>query len=99
VSSGETHYLRRSLGEYARTATGGSTNGARRYGAMSKAGGKLFGVINEPRQGGTGEESSGVNLSSLTGKDIDFAIQVIVTVLTPDMQAVPQKGEFPYESS
>lgn len=84
VSSGETYYLRRSLGEYARTATGGSAIGARRYGAMSKAGSTLFGVLNELRQGGTGEESSGVNLSSLTGKDVDFAIQEIVTVLTPD---------------
>lgn len=84
VSSGENHYLRRSLGEYARTATGGSAVGARRYGAMSKAGSTLFGVINELRQGGTGEESSGVNLSALSGKDVAFAIQEIVTALTPD---------------
>lgn len=84
VNNGESHYLRRSLGEYARAATGGSAIGARRYGAMSKAGSTLFGVINELRQGGTGEESSGVNLSALSGKDVDFAIQEIVTALTPD---------------
>ncbi|MDD2735205.1 MAG: hypothetical protein PHF56_14810 [Desulfuromonadaceae bacterium] len=84
VNSSENHYLRRSLGEYARAATGGSAIGSRRYGAMSKAGSSLFGVMNELRQGGTGEESSGVDLSALAGKDVDFAIQEIVTALTPE---------------
>lgn len=84
VSTGEGHYLQRSLGEYARGATGGSAIGARRYGAMSKAGSTLFGVINELRQGGTGEVSTGVNLTALAGKDVDFAIQEIVTALTPN---------------
>lgn len=83
VSSGEGHYLLRSLGEYARTATGGAAIGTRRYGAMSKAGSSLFGVINELRQGGTGEANSGINFSFLVGKNVDFAIQEIVTLLTP----------------
>lgn len=84
VKSGENHYLHRALGEYARTATGGSSIGARRFGAMSKAGVNLFGVINDLRQGGTGKEISGVDLSSLAGKDIDYAIQEIVIALTPE---------------
>lgn len=83
VNSGENQFLRRSLGEYARAATGGSATGARRYGAMSKAGSNLFGVINDLRHGGTGEENAGVNLAALAGKDVDFAIQEIVTALTP----------------
>ncbi|MCM2356838.1 MAG: hypothetical protein NDI77_01705 [Geobacteraceae bacterium] len=83
VNSGEGHYLRRSLGEYARNATGGAGVGARRFGAMSNAGAALFGVINDLRQGGTGEAISGVDLSALAGKDVDFAIQEIVAVLTP----------------
>jgi len=84
VKSGENHYLRRALGEYARTSTGGASVGARRFGAMSKVGVNLFGVINDLRQGGTGQEISGVDLSSLVGKDVDYAIQEIVTALTPE---------------
>ncbi len=84
VKSGETSVLRHSLGKYASQATGGSSVGPRRFGAMSKAGGNLFGVINELRIGGTGEEVAGVVLSDLSGKDINYAIQEIVTSLLPE---------------
>src|SRR5512145_1632242 len=84
VKTGEAHYLHRALGEYARTTTGGVSTGARRFGATSNAGVNLFGVINDLRQGGTGQAISGIDLSTLTGKDVDYAIQQIVTALTPD---------------
>jgi len=84
VTSKEPHHLNRALGEYARKATGGATVGTRRFGAVSKAGAALFGVISDLRQGGSGQAITGVDLSLLTGKDIDYAIQEIVNALTPE---------------
>lgn len=84
VSSGNSYYLHKSIGEYARRSTGGAATGPRRFGSVTTAGGVLFDVLNNLRQGGTAEQIAGVDLSALNGKDIDFAIQEIVTALTPN---------------
>lgn len=84
VKIGDEQSLRRSIGEYARKATGGASVGTRRFGAVSKAGAAFFGVINDLRQGGTGETIAGMDLSTLAGKDVYFAIQEIVLALTPE---------------
>lgn len=85
VSKGEHGSLRRALGHYARTATGGAAVGPRRFGAMVQAGGALFAALKDLREGGTGAgaEAGGVDLSSLRGVDTKVAIQELVRALTP----------------
>ena len=72
------------LGKYARDATGGASIGPRRFGTAYVAGGALVGLLNELRQGGTGEESTGVDLSSLVGRPVGEAIERIAQALAPD---------------
>lgn len=83
VGSTDQKYLRRAVGEYARNATGGASVGPRRFGSVTNVGGALYGVINDLRQGGNAESVIGIDLSGLNGRDIDFAIQEIVSALTP----------------
>ena len=81
VSSGEDRQLRKALGHYARTSTGGSTDGARRFGAMARSGGALFDTLSALRGGGNAQDVTGVNLSGLSGADTDIAIEAIVDAL------------------
>lgn len=72
------------LGKYARDATGGTSVGPRRLGPAYTAGGGLVGLINELGQGGTGESSVGIDLSSLVGKPAGEAIEAIAQALAPE---------------
>lgn len=85
VSTGDPNYLRPALGHYARNATGGSSVGPRRFGAMIEAGGALFATLQNLSEGGTGFSAEGaqVDLSSLNGSDTRVAIQALVQLLTP----------------
>ena len=82
VQSGNKADLYKAMGHYARTATGGRNVGARRFGSASKTGGALFGLLSDLRSGGTGEAIVNIDLSSLNGKDLDYAIQEIARVVT-----------------
>lgn len=81
VSSGEQNDLQRSLGHYARKATGGGISAARRMGSVSKAGGSLFGALSGI-PAGSGEKS--VNLDNLSGLPCELAISAIINALTPE---------------
>jgi hypothetical protein len=83
VASGNHDDLRGALGHYARTSTGGSGVGARRFGSMSRAGGALFGALNDFRNGGNGVQDAGVDLSALNGADTDLAIAALAQSLAP----------------
>lgn len=71
------------LGRYARDATGGRSIGPRRLGTAYVAGGALVGLLAELQRGGTGEESVGVDLSSIVGSPVGEAIERIAQVLAP----------------
>lgn len=81
VSFGDDRHLRQALGHYARTATGGATDGPRRFGAMARSGGALFDALSSLRGGGDALAATGVDLSSLDGVDTDIAIEAIVNSL------------------
>lgn len=81
VSSGDHADLHAALGKYAKTATGGSTVGPRRFGAMVRAGGALFETLEALREG-RGTES--LDISVLNGQDTDVAINLIVQALVPE---------------
>lgn len=76
--------LRSALGRYARTSTGGSGVGPRRFGPAYASGGALFGLLGEMRAGGDGTDSAGVDLSGLVGRPIAVAAQEIARALAPD---------------
>src|SRR5690348_12307905 len=75
VGSGERSYLTKALRHYARSSTGGSTVGPRRFGAMAQAGGGLFGALNQLR---TDPDKAPVNLRGLAGRPTREAINAIV---------------------
>ena len=81
VSSGNGNYLRKALRGYARTATGGSAVGPRRFGAMAQSGAGLYGVLDQLRND---PESAPVNLRALAGRPTREAINAIVDALVPE---------------
>lgn len=81
VSSGDRAYLHKALRGYARSATGGSAVGPRRFGAMAQAGGGLFGVLNQLRND---PANAHVNLLALVGHTTQEAISAIVDALVPE---------------
>lgn len=81
VSSGDRAYLHKALRGYARSATGGSAVGPRRFGAMAQAGGGLFGVLNQIRNDPVNVQ---VNLRALVGRTTREAISAIVDALVPE---------------
>lgn len=81
VSSGDRNDLRSAVGHYARSASGGSGNAARRLGSVTRAGAGLFGVLaGVPGQAG----EANVDLDGLVGLSCDAAISVITQALTTD---------------
>ncbi len=80
VSRGDHADLRAALGKYAKTATGGSAVGPRRFGSMSRAGGALFNTLAAFQ---AGRSTDGLDLAALNGQDTDLAIDVIVQALVP----------------
>ena len=82
ASSGDRGKLRSALSAYASRATGGSSVGPRRFGAMAAAGGALVSALRDAGLGGTGHAASGIDIRSLTGLAIDVAIEAIVSAMT-----------------
>lgn len=81
VGSGDRSYLTKALRHYARSSTGGSTVGPRRFGAMAQVGGGLFGVLDQLR---TDPAKAPVNLRALAGRPTREAIDAIVEALVPE---------------
>lgn len=80
VSNGDREELHNAVGRYAKTATGGSTVGPRRFGAMAHAGGALFDALAQLRNG---VSPRGLNLEALDGLDTDVAIDLLAQALVP----------------
>lgn len=71
------------LGKYARDSTGGVSFGPRRFGPAYSAGGALIGLLNELQAGGTGENSTGIDLSGLLGLPVGQVTEAIAQALAP----------------
>ncbi|MBA8906473.1 hypothetical protein [Aminobacter ciceronei] len=84
MKGGDSADLRRSLGHYARTSTGGSAVGPRRYGAVYSTGGELFEVLSSLGGDGREAESRGLSKASLTGQPLDVVCQRLAEALAPD---------------
>lgn len=80
VTTGDRAELHKAVGRYAKTATGGSAVGPRRFGAMAQAGGALFAALAQMR---SGTRPAWLNIGSLDGADTDLAIEAIVQALVP----------------
>jgi len=83
VTGGDSAYLSKAIGHYAKTATGGRAVGPRRFGSMARAGGALFDTLVSFRDARNVTLESGIELSSLNGKDTDIAIDALVHALVP----------------
>jgi hypothetical protein len=81
VSSGDGDYLRKALRSYARSSTGGSNVGPRRFGAMAQAGAGLFGTLNQLR---ADLGNAPVNLRGLAGRPTREVIDALVNALVPE---------------
>jgi hypothetical protein len=81
VSTGNQSHLQKALSGYATSATGGSATGPRRFGAMAKAGGSLYDVLNDLR---TDPDKAPVNLRALSGRPTQEVIAAIVDALVPE---------------
>lgn len=81
VSRGDRDDLKSAVGHYARKASGGGSNAARRMGRVTHAGAGLFGALSGV-PAGSGESS--VDLSSLAGLPCEFAISAITRALTTE---------------
>ncbi|MFA0809453.1 hypothetical protein [Microbulbifer epialgicus] len=81
VSSGNRDDFKRALGHYARKASGGGSNAARRMGSVTQAGAGLFGTLAGI---GAGPGETGVDLNSLAGLPCELAISAITEALTTD---------------
>jgi len=83
IATGERNNLESALGHYARKGTGGAGGASRRMGAITKAGGSLYGALSS---GGTfgapGNES--ISLNDLAGLPCDAAVAAISQALTPN---------------
>lgn len=80
VSGGGVSDLQTSLGNYAKTSTGGSAVGPRRFGSMARAGGALFDAI---ARGQNADPALSLKLADLNGLPTDVAIDKIVQMLVP----------------
>ena len=80
VVGGDQSDLRAAVGRYAKTSTGGSAVGPRRFGSMAHAGGALFDVLTALQ---AGRSADGLDLEALNGQDTDLAIDAIVQALVP----------------
>ncbi len=79
VSNGNRADFRKAIGHYARKASGGSSNAARRLGSVTQAGAELFGAL-VGMPSAPGEPS--IDLGSLAGLPCEIAISTIAQALT-----------------
>jgi len=81
VASGDQSDLRSAVGHYARKASGGSGNAARRLGSVTQSGARLFGALTGV-PAGPGETT--VDLGSLAGLPCELAISAITQAFTTE---------------
>ncbi len=84
VRTGSGDHLNAALKHFAQTSLGGSTAGARRFGAMARAGSAMFGAFGAGG-GGLSQalERAGVDLAALRGAPLQTVIDAIVHAFTP----------------
>jgi len=80
AKTGDRDHLKKALGNYARTSTGGANVAVRRFGNIIKAGGSLLGLLNT---GQTQPNEPSLSLNQLSGKNLEEAISIIADTLTP----------------
>lgn len=80
VSNGSTSDLKKAVGYYAKSSSGGSTAAVRRLGSTTSAGSQLFGLLTNGSV--TGTET--INLDSLNGLPAEIAISKIAQSLTTE---------------
>ncbi|MGA4744641.1 hypothetical protein [Acinetobacter junii] len=78
VGGGNTSDLKKALGHYAKSATGGKSNGARRFSSMIGAGGSLFDTLRSLQ---SGADTNSLNISDLQGQPVDVVIDKIIDSL------------------
>lgn len=81
MASGDSQQLSKALNSYARSSTGGSAIGPRRFGAVAQAGAGLFETLNQLR---TNSASAPVNLAALAGRPTREVIDTLVDALVPE---------------
>ena len=84
LKGGDGGDLRRSLGHFARTSTGGSGVAPRRFGSVYTTGGDLFDVLRSLGGDGTDAEERGLSKTSLTGQPLDVVCQRLSEALAPE---------------
>jgi len=70
-----TNDLKKALGRYAKSATGGKSNGARRFSNMIGAGGSLYDTLKSLQ---SGLDTTSLNISDLQGQPVDIVIDKII---------------------
>lgn len=75
ASAGGGNDLKKALGHYAKSATGGKSNGARRFSSMIGAGGSLFDTLRSLQ---SGSDTNFLNISDLQGEPVDVVIDKII---------------------
>lgn len=83
LKNGDAKDLRRALGHYARTSTGGSAIGPRRFGSVYGAGGDFYEALSSLGGDGTSAASIGLSKSALRGQPLDVVCQRISQAMAP----------------
>lgn len=84
LKRGDGDDLRRSLGHYAKTSTGGSGVGPRRFGSVYTTGGQLYDVLNSLGGDGVAAAEKGLSRASLEGQPLDVVCQQLAEALAPE---------------
>jgi hypothetical protein len=87
IKTGNQDYLRTALGHYSRSGMGGAGTAARRFAPAVSAGAALLGTMADLAAGQTGQQETGLDLSTLVGSDIDSAVDAIIEALCPAGEA------------
>ena len=81
AGGGDKADIKTSLGHFARTATGGSSIGPRRFGNVYIAGGDMFSALRGIAQG---TAVPGLDVQSFVGKSVDYFAQILGQFLAGD---------------
>lgn len=81
LSGGDSDELKRALGHFARTATGGNAVGPRRFGNVYSAGGDLYSAL---RGVADGQAVPGLDTNQFLGRSTDFFAQALGQLLAGD---------------
>lgn len=84
IRLGNSADLQKALGHYARTATGGSAVGPRRFGPVYAAGSALYTALSSLGGDGVAAAAQGLSQASLIGQPLDVVCQRLSEVLAPD---------------